>query len=136
MPAPRYSITALAPVLIDDAVEPSLEFWTTRLGFAKENLVPGPDGKLIFASVKKGDVEIMFQTRASVVAEDPSAGREAKGRTAALFIMLPSMQDLDVLERAVKGVPLVKPRHETFYGTTEFYIREPGGTVVGFSARK
>jgi uncharacterized glyoxalase superfamily protein PhnB len=136
MPAPQYSVTALAPVMIVDAVEPSLEFWTTKLGFAKENAVPGPDGKLVFASVKKDGVEIMYQTRASVVTDDPSVGTEVKGRTAALFIMLPSMRDLDVVERAVKGAPMMKPRHETFYGTTEFYIREPGGNVVGFSARK
>jgi uncharacterized glyoxalase superfamily protein PhnB len=136
MPAPAFSLTALAPVLIVDSVEPSVDFWTTRLGFTRENAVPGPDGKLVFASVSKDGVEIMYQTRASVVAEDPSAGKEVKGRTAALFIMLPSMRDLDVVERAVKGVPMLKPRHETFYGTTEFYLREPGGHVVGFSARK
>jgi uncharacterized glyoxalase superfamily protein PhnB len=136
MTAPEFSLTALAPVLIVDAVEPCVEFWTSRLGFAKDNLVPGPDGKLIFASVKKDGVEIMYQTRASVVAEDPSAGGEVKGRSAGLFITLPSMHDLEVIERAVTGAPMMKPRHDTFYGTTEFYIREPGGNVVGFSARK
>ena len=132
---PEFSLTALAPVLIVDAVEPSVEFWTTRLGFTKENLVPGPDGKLVFASVKKDGVEIMYQTRASVIADDPSAERELTGRSAVLFITLPSLRDLDVIERAMKGAPMVKQRHETFYGTTEFYIREPGGNVVGFSAR-
>jgi uncharacterized glyoxalase superfamily protein PhnB len=136
MPAPQFSLTALAPVMIVDAVEPSVEFWATRLGFAKENLVPGPDGKLMFASVKKDGVEIMYQTRASVIAQDPSAGAEVKGRTAVLFIMLPSLRDLEVVEGALKGVPIVKPRHETSYGTSECYVREPGGNVVGFSARK
>jgi uncharacterized glyoxalase superfamily protein PhnB len=136
MPAPQFSLTALAPVMIVDAVEPSVDFWATRLGFAKENLVPGPDGKLMFASVKKDGVEIMYQTRASVIAQDPSAGTEVKARTAVLFIMLPSLRDLDVVEGALKGAPIVKPRHETSYGTAEFYVREPGGNVVGFSARK
>ena len=28
---------------------------------------------------------------------------------------------------------VVKARHETFYGTAELYVREPGGTTVGFS---
>jgi hypothetical protein len=27
----------------------------------------------------------------------------------------------------------VKPRHETFYGSTELYVREPGGHTVGFA---
>jgi hypothetical protein len=29
---------------------------------------------------------------------------------------------------------VVKERHQTFYGSTEFYVREPGGNVVGFAA--
>jgi len=30
------------------------------------------------------------------------------------------------------GAPVVKARHKTFYGSTEIYVREPGGHVVGF----
>jgi uncharacterized glyoxalase superfamily protein PhnB len=134
--AASYAVATLSPVLIVDAVEPSVAFWTERLGFEKDNEVPGPDGKLVFASVKKDGVEIMYQTRASVVAEDPASAAELNGRSAALFIMVPSVHDLDTIERRVAGAPMVKPRHDTFYGTTEFYIREPGGNVVGFSARK
>jgi len=51
-----------------------------------------------------------------------------------LFITVPSIGDLDEIERAVHGAPMVKERHKTFYGSTEFYIREPGGNVVGFAA--
>jgi uncharacterized glyoxalase superfamily protein PhnB len=136
MPIPSYALTALAPVLIVDAVGPSVQFWTDRLGFAKENEVPGPDGTLIFASVKKDGVEIMYQTRASVIADDPKSASEVTGHSVALFITVPSLRDLDTIERQTKGAPVVKARHDTFYGTTEFYIREPGGNVVGFSARK
>jgi uncharacterized glyoxalase superfamily protein PhnB len=136
MPTQTYSLQALAPVLIVDSVEPSLKFWTERLGFAKENEVPGPDGKLIFASVKKDGVEIMYQTRASVIADNPAQAAELNGRSVALFITLPKITDLDALARLTKGAPVVKARHDTFYGTTEFYIREPGGNVVGFAAPK
>lgn len=45
------------------------------------------------------------------------------------------MDDLDAVKRALAGVPVVKARHETFYGTAELYVREPGGTTVGFSMR-
>jgi hypothetical protein len=27
----------------------------------------------------------------------------------------------------------VKPRHKTFYGSIEIYVREPGGNTVGFA---
>lgn len=128
------AVTALAPVLIVDSVEPCIEFWTDRLGFKKENEVPGDDGKLIFASVKKAGVEIMYQTKASVLADSPSQASELDGHSTTLFITVPSTADLDDAERAVSGAPIVKARHKTFYGSDEFYVREPGGNVVGFAA--
>lgn len=120
----------LTPVLIVDAVEPCVKFWTDRLGFELTNKVPGEDGKLIFASVQKGPVEIMYQTRASVLSEDPGAARELTGHSVALFI---TVDDLDAVEQSLDGAPIVKPRHDTFYGSTEIYVREPGGNTVGFA---
>jgi len=124
----------LAPVLIVDAVEPCVDFWATNLGFAKENAVPGPDGKLIFASVKKDGVEIMYQTRASVVAETPDQANDLDGHSVALFLTVASIADLEAAEQALTNAPMVKARQKTFYGSTEFYVREPGGNVVGFAA--
>jgi uncharacterized glyoxalase superfamily protein PhnB len=135
MPTKQYSIGALAPVLVVDAVEPSLKFWTEQLGFSRENEVPAPDGKLIFASVRKEGIEIMYQTRASVIADNPAAAGELGGGVT-LFITVPAIADLDEIARRAEGAPVVKSRHDTFYGTTEFYIREPAGNVVGFAAPK
>lgn len=123
-------LTHLTPVMIVDAVEPCLAFWTGRLGFTKENEVPGPDGTLIFASARSGAVEVMYQTRASVVAEDPAQAGALNGHSIALFITVP---DLDAVERALAGAPVVKPRHKTFYGSEEIYVKEPGGNTVGFA---
>ena len=134
MTAASPTMQTLAPVLIVDAVEPCVDFWATNLGFAKENAVPGPDGKLIFASVKKDGVEIMYQTRASVVAETPAQAKDLEGHSVALFLTVASIADLDAAEQALTGAPVVKARHKTFYGSTEFYVREPGGNVVGFAA--
>jgi uncharacterized glyoxalase superfamily protein PhnB len=129
-PAVSPRITHLTPVLVVDTVEPCLAFWTGRLGFTKENEVPAPDGSLIFASVKKGDVEVMYQTRASVLAEEPDAEGELAGHSVVLFL---TVDDLDAVEPALAGAPVVKPRHQTFYGSTEIYVREPGGNTVGFA---
>jgi uncharacterized glyoxalase superfamily protein PhnB len=125
---------SLAPILIVEAIEPCVEFWSAKLGFSEENAVPGPDGKLIFASVKKDGVEIMYQTRASVVADNPSQANELEGHSIALFLTVGSLADLESAEQAVSGEPVVKAKHKTFYGSTEFYVREPGGNVVGFAA--
>lgn len=127
------ALKQLTPVMIVDAVEPGLAFWVERFGFTAENQVPGPDGKLIFASAKKGEVEVMYQTKASVVADTPGAAAELAGHSITLFIQV---DDLNAVEQALAGAPVVKPRHETFYGSTEIYVREPGGNTVGFAQFK
>ncbi len=120
----------LAPVLIVDQVEPCVAFWVERFGFEKKNPVPGPDGKLIFASVERGAIELMYQTRASVLAEAPGPAADLAGVSVALFI---TVENLDQVEQAIHGAPVVKPRHQTFYGSAEIYVREPGGNTVGFA---
>ena len=129
MPA-RPTLLQLTPVMVVDAVEPCLRFWADRLGFTVENEVPGPDGKIVFASARKDGVEVMYQTRASVVADLPTAAGELVGHSIVLFI---KVADLDPVEKALAGAPVVKARHQTFYGSTEIYVREPGGNTVGFA---
>ena len=128
--APQPMLKQLTPVLIVDEVEPCIKFWTDRLGFAVTNKVPDPDGKLIFASVQKGPIEIMYQTRASVISEQQGAAGDLTGHSVALFI---TVDDLDSVEKSLRGAPVVKPRHDTFYGSTEIYVKEPGGNTVGFA---
>jgi uncharacterized glyoxalase superfamily protein PhnB len=120
----------LTPVIVAEAVEPGIAFWVDRLGFKLTNQVPGPEGKLIFASAERDGIEVMYQTRASVVEEQPGMARELDGHSVALFI---TVEDLDEVERAVAGAPVVKARHKTFYGSTEIYVREPAGNTVGFA---
>jgi uncharacterized glyoxalase superfamily protein PhnB len=120
----------LTPVMIVDAVEPCLPFWEERFGFVVENRVPGPDGRLVFASAKSGAIEVMYQTRASVLEEQPQDAADLAGHSMVLFI---TVSDLDSVERALAGAPVVKARHKTFYRSLEIYVREPGGHVVGFA---
>ncbi len=128
------TLKSLTPVLIVDEVEPCAEFWIQKLGFTKPTEVPGDGGKAVFAILQKDGVEIMYQTKKSVVDDSPAQQAELTGHSTALFITVPTMSDLDAIEKAVKDAPMVKERHQTFYGSTEFYIREPGGNVVGFAA--
>jgi uncharacterized glyoxalase superfamily protein PhnB len=123
-------IRRLTPVLVVDSVEPCIRFWIDRFGFKSANEVPGSDGKLVFASVEKDGVEVMYQTLSSVISEHPDDATDLSGHSTALFL---TVDDLDAVEKAVTGAPVVKPRHKTFYGSTELYVREPGGNMVGFA---
>ena len=129
MSAPS-KLRRLTPVLIVERIEPALAFWIERFGFSKRNEVPGDDGGLVFASVEKDGVEIMYQTRASVIAERAEAAAELDGHSIVVFIEVAA---LDAVEAALAGAPIVKPRHRTFYGSEEIYAREPGGNIVGFA---
>ena len=129
-PSPAPRLKHLTPVLIVGHVEAGIRFWIERFGFVMENSVPGPDGKLIFASVAKDGIEVMYQTAASVIAEDPRAEKDLGGHSVALFLQV---EDLNAVEKALAGAPVVKARHKTFYGSEEIYVREPGGNTVGFA---
>src|ERR1700676_3158569 len=91
-PGDEMTLKQLTPVLIVDAVEHCIKFWTDRLGFSVTNHAPGLDGKLIFASVEKAGIEIMYQTKASVISEQPGSAGDLMGHSVALFI---TVKDLD-----------------------------------------
>ena len=127
---PLVQLRRLTPVLVVEQVAPCVRWWSDRLGFALKHQVDGDDGVPVFASVEKDGLEVMVQTRASVLAERADAAAELDGHSVVLFI---EVADLDAVERALGDVPVVTPRHRTFYGSTELYVREPGGNVVGFA---
>ena len=121
-------VRRLTPVLMVDAIEPVLDFWTQRLGFAKTTEVPHEDA-LGFVILERDGIEIMYQTKASIGADiAPLAASPQRGTF--LFI---EVDDLDAVERSLKGVALVVPRRKTFYGSEELIVREPGGNVVTFA---
>ncbi|HEX6617612.1 MAG TPA: hypothetical protein VF046_15010 [Gemmatimonadales bacterium] len=117
----------LSPVLIVDAIEPCLPFWTDRLGFAK--VVEVPEGsRLGFVILAKDGVEVMYQSRDSVRNDVPALADSPAGSS--LYI---EVSDIESVERAVQGIDIVVPRRQTFYGADEIGVREPGGNVVMFA---
>jgi hypothetical protein len=43
------------------------------------------------------------------------------------------VDDLDAIDKALKGAPRVVPRRKTFYGADELIVREPAGNTVTFA---
>ena len=120
----------LTPILVVDAIEPCLPFWTDRLGFEVTATVPHED-TTGFAMLQKDDVEIMYQSRASVADDVPAMTELVAGQTATLFI---EVDALDPIVDALDGVEVLVPRRQTFYGMDEIFVRADCGTVVGFAA--
>lgn len=120
----------VTPILVVDAVEPCLPFWTDRLDFELTATVPHEDA-VGFAMLQKGDVELMYQSRASVHDDIPALTPIVAGQTATLFIQVDA---LDPVIAALDGVEVLVPRRQTFYGMDEIFVRADCGTVVGFAA--
>lgn len=130
-PAAAGAVRKITPVLIVDRVEPSVAFWRDRLGFQVTVEVPHED-HLGFAILVGEGVELMYQSRASVEADVPKEALPPKDATTYLFV---EVSDLNAVERAVAGTPVVMARRKTFYGMEEIGVREPGGHVVTFAQR-
>ncbi|MDT4967701.1 MAG: hypothetical protein QOJ64_2438 [Acidobacteriota bacterium] len=129
----------LTPVILVDRIEPCLPFWVERLGFGKTAEVPEDDG-LGFVILAKGNVEVMYQTRASAAKDLGSSAAPASGKASGaidpgrdgvgFFI---EVEELDPVMKALEGIEVVVPERKTFYGSREFGVREPGGTPVMFA---
>lgn len=129
-PDPTPTMKKLTPILVVDAIEPCLPFWTERLGFEVTVTVPHGDA-IGFAILQHGDVEVMYQSRGSVNEDVPALTDRVAGQTSTLFI---EVEGLDPIVAALDGAEVLVPRRRTFYGMDEIFVRADCGTVVGFAA--
>ena len=124
-------VIKMTPVLFVNEIEPILPFWIDRLGFQKTVEVP-EGGKLGFVMLNKGNIELMYQTWASLEKDMPaSTGPLHKGPT---FLYL-EVADLDATLAVMNAVRLAQPVRTTFYGTKESSVQDPGLHFITFAQR-
>ena len=133
----------ITPILTVDAIEPVLPFWTDGIGFEITARVPHPpdaeDGPLGFVILKLGDVEIMLQSRESVVADlGGTEGADADAILRALdgggTMLFAQVDSVDPVLERLDGPRVAVPRRTTFYGMDEIFLWTPGGTLLGLAA--
>lgn len=124
------TVKRVTPVLFVENVEPCLKFWE-QFGFQRAMEVPDGAG-LAFAAVQKDGVEIMYQSFASAM-KDPSASAATKERLRSHAFLFVEIADLAPIMAALKGAKLEVGPHETFYGSREIVVRDPGGHFVTFA---
>ena len=110
-----------------DSIEDELRFWADRLGFEKTVEVPH-QGRLGFVILKRGSVELMLQSQASL-GSDVAAIADGPHRA----VLYCEVEDLAPIRRALEGWPLVTPERKTFYDTVELIAKDPAGHVVFFA---
>jgi len=126
----KTMVNKSTPILHVKAVEPSLKFWTERFGFRKTVEVPEGD-HIGFVALENDAVEVMYQTYSGMQADpsNPLAKAVEKGPSF-LFMEVP---DIKAAETALKGADIIQPIHDTFYGSKEIVVKEPGGHFVIFA---
>jgi uncharacterized glyoxalase superfamily protein PhnB len=125
--SPVMNMNKLTANLIVDSVEDGLRFWVDRLGFEKTVEVPQGD-RLGFVILKRGAVDLMLQSRASLQGDVPAVA-DGPHRT----VLYLEVDDLGPIRKALQGWPTVIPERTTFYGAKELIVKDPGGHVVFFS---
>jgi uncharacterized glyoxalase superfamily protein PhnB len=120
----------LTPNLMVEDVNRTIAFYKDILGF--ELLATQPEsGQFDWAMMKRNDVEMMFQARASLTGELPLFEGKAIDGSLTFFV---EVEDVKGLYTNLKDkVTIVQDMHATFYGAQEFAIQDCNGYILTFA---
>ncbi len=122
-------VKKITSILFAEELEPSIQFWTEKMGFQKTVEVPEGE-KIGFAIVEKNGVELMYQSFASVEKENAATGAAVRKGPSFLYI---EVADLNAALAATEGAEVVMPVRTTFYQSKEFGIKDPVGHYLIFA---
>ena len=126
--------------LVVPSVNDALGFYQRILGFnlvmgvpagSQEIVTAHGDAPLAFAIVERDGVELMLQSRQSLLQELPTLKRQPGGGFVSLYIRVTDAREL--YENIRRKVTVLKDLHTTFYGTEEFYVLDCNGYVLTFA---
>ena len=129
--------------MVDD-VNDTIRFYKDVLGFefvmavpknSQEVLMEIPkDRQLIYAMMKNGHVELMFQEKNSLSEDVPALKGFEIGGSVTFYIEVENVEKLFV--KLKEKVEIVKELHTTFYGMQEFYLKDCNGYILCFSEKR
>jgi len=123
------TVKKITPILFAEEIEPCLKFWVERLGFEKTIDVP-EGGKLAFAILEKGGIELMYQTFASAEKDVSAVSPEVRKGPSFLYV---EVEKLEEVITTMKGAEVIMPVRTTFYGAKEIGIKDPAGHIITFA---
>ena len=120
----------LTPNMMVDDMPAAIAFYRDVLGFDLVMTVPQAE-PFDWALLRRADVQVMFQTRASLEAEVPYLAGRALGGALTLYIDTEDVSGL--YERVRPKAEIIHEVATTFYGKREFSLRDPNGFVLTFA---
>lgn len=119
----------VSPNVFVNNIQATVSFYE-RLGFVVSNSVTSPEGELVWVMMDHGGVTFMFQTFKSLENTLPDIKREDGGS----LLLYVSMRGIRQFYDRVKGqVTVLTGLEKTFYGATEFSIRDNNNYVLTFA---
>lgn len=134
----------LNPNLMVKDVKETVEFYKNNLGFELDIAIPETqdgvlteipkDKKIVYAHMKSGGVEIMFQSEESLKEDVPVFADAEIGASVSFYILVEKIEDF--YNQVKEKVEVVKELSTTWYGMNEFYIRDNNGYILGFAEQR
>jgi len=87
-------------------------------------------GKLAFAILEKGGIELMYQTFASAEKDVSAVSPEVRKGPSFLYV---EVEKLEEVITTMKGAEVIMPVRTTFYGAKEIGIKDPAGHIITFA---
>ena len=120
---------SLAPNIFTNDMKATVAFYEL-LGFKITMSVPEEGDDLVWAMMVNGSVTLMFQTYESLADDLPEISR-TDGGSLLLYINLKDIRGF--FDKIKDKATVLKGLEKTFYGATEFSIKDNNGYVLTFA---
>ncbi|MFD2144585.1 VOC family protein [Mucilaginibacter antarcticus] len=120
---------SLTPNIFTKDMKASIAFYKL-LGFKISMQLPEEGDELVWANLSNGGVNIMLQSFDSLGNDLPEVNR-ANGASLLLYINVKNIREL--FEQVKDKVVVLKNIDVTFYGATEFSVKDSNGYVLTFA---
>ena len=118
----------VSPNFFVDDIEKSIKFYNL-LGFKTVATVP-EQGEIIWAMMNCGNINFMFQTFKSLGNDLPLVQRQ-NGGSLILYIQIKGIRNY--FNQIKDNVTIIKGLEKTFYGATEFSIKDINNFILTFA---
>jgi PhnB protein len=115
---------SLTPHLVCDGAAAAIEFYKKAFGAVEQSRIPGPEGRLVHASVLIGDSVLML------VDEWPDMGalgpKALKGSPVTIHLYVPDA-DATLAQAVAAGATVTMPMADMFWGDRYGQVKDPFG---------
>ena len=127
----QFKINKITSILNVTSIEENLLFWEKNLGYEVTVKVLGPDNKIGFVILVKGESELMLQSTKSIEEDFHVAPEIAKAQV----LLYADVDSLDAIEKSLPHENIIVPRRKTFYGALEVWAKDASGKIIGFAQK-